>query len=90
MQSKTSTQSHALRIEAQPIGLFETPIAYGRLKDADEVMKELEDVIRKRKTVSKGLVDLTWEAGTPKVTCSNGVALRHRGLLRPQSKLPSG
>ena len=55
MQSNTSTQSHALRIEAQPIGLFETPIAYGRLKDADEVMKELEDVIRKRKTVSKGL-----------------------------------
>ena len=34
---------------------FETPIAYGRLKNADEVMKELEDVIRKRKTVSKGL-----------------------------------
>ena len=55
MQSKTSTQSHALRIDAQPIGLFETPIAYGRLKDADEVMKEFEDVIRKRKTVSKGL-----------------------------------
>ena len=45
MQSNTSTQSHALRIEAQPTGLFETPIAYGRLKDADVVMKELEDVM---------------------------------------------
>ena len=55
MQSNTSAENHALRIEAQPIGLFETPIAYGRLKDADAVMRELEEVIRKRKTVSKGL-----------------------------------
>ena len=55
MQTNTSTQSHALRIEVQPIGLFETPIAYGRLKDAYAVMRELEDIIRKRKSVSKGL-----------------------------------
>ena len=55
MQSNASTENHALRIEAQPIGLFEIPIAFGRLKDADAVMRELEDVIRKRKSVSKGL-----------------------------------
>ena len=55
MQSNASTENHALRIEAQPIGLFETPIAYGRLKDAYAVMRELEDIIRKRKSVSKGL-----------------------------------
>ena len=55
MQSNTSAEKHALRIEAQPIGLFEIPIAYGRLKDADTVMRELEEVIRKRKTVSTGL-----------------------------------
>ena len=43
MQSNTAAENHALRIEAQPIGLFETPIAYGRLKDADAVMRELEE-----------------------------------------------
>ena len=46
MQCNTSAENHALRVEAQPIGLFETPIAYGRLKDADAVMRELEEVIR--------------------------------------------
>jgi len=45
MQSNTSAENHALRIEAQPIGLFETPIAYGRLKDADTVMRELEELL---------------------------------------------
>ena len=55
MKTNTSTENHALRVEAQPIGIFETPIAYGRLKDADEVMKELEVAIRKRKTISTGL-----------------------------------
>ena len=47
MESNTSTENHALRIEAKPIGLFEAPIAYGRLKDADGVMKGFDDVIRK-------------------------------------------
>jgi uncharacterized protein (TIGR02466 family) len=55
MKTNSSTENHALRVEAQPIGIFETPIAYGRLKDADEVMKELEVAIRKRKTISTGL-----------------------------------
>ena len=55
MRTNSSTENHALRVEAQPIGIFETPIAYGRLKDADEVMKELEVAIRKRKTTSTGL-----------------------------------
>jgi uncharacterized protein (TIGR02466 family) len=55
MKTNSSTENHALRVKAQPIGIFETPIAYGELKDADEVMKELEVAIRKRKTTSTGL-----------------------------------
>lgn len=55
MKTNSSTENHALRVAAQPLGIFETPIAYGRLEDADEVVKELEVAIRKRKTISKGL-----------------------------------
>ena len=47
--------SELLRVEAQPVGLFETPVAYGRLKDAEALMQQLETTIRERKAGDDGL-----------------------------------
>ena len=44
-----------LRVEAQPVGLFETPFAYGRLKDAETLMADLERTIRNRMAADEGL-----------------------------------
>lgn len=43
------------RVEAQPIGLFETPVAYCALKDGEALMDELESVIRRKKAEDQGL-----------------------------------
>ena len=47
--------SDLLRVEAQPVGLFETPVAYGRLKNAEALMQQLEATIRERMAGDDGL-----------------------------------
>ena len=49
------SDTEPLRVEAQPVGLFETPIAYGRLKDAETLMAALEQTIRDRMAEDDGL-----------------------------------
>lgn len=44
-----------LRAEAQHVGFFETPVAYCRLKDAESLLKDLEDRIRENKKEAAGL-----------------------------------
>ena len=41
--------------KVQPLGLFETPLAYGNLTDGDALISELERLIRQRKDQSPGL-----------------------------------
>ncbi|MCI5108075.1 MAG: 2OG-Fe(II) oxygenase family protein [Pseudomonadales bacterium] len=44
-----------LQIEAQHLGLFETPVVYSKLKDGEAVMQALEQCIRQRMSESDGL-----------------------------------
>ncbi len=44
-----------IKVEASPISLFETPIAYCQIKEGDELMNELEQKIRERKAADEGL-----------------------------------
>lgn len=48
-------QQTPLRVEAQQVGFFETPVAYCRLKDGDSLMQELEKSIRKNQEQTGGL-----------------------------------
>jgi len=49
------TQKTPLRVEAQQLGFFETPIAYCRLKDSDSLIQELEKRVRQNQQRSTGL-----------------------------------
>lgn len=49
------TQKPPLRVEAQHVGFFETPIAYCRLKDGENLIQDLEKTIRANQTQSGGL-----------------------------------
>ena len=51
----SNSDNESLRVEAQPVGLFETPIAYGRLKDGESLMVDLEQTIRARMAEDDGL-----------------------------------
>ena len=44
-----------IKVEAQPIGLFETPVAYCTLKNGEALMSELESAIRQKKAADQGL-----------------------------------
>lgn len=48
-------QQTPLRVEAQQVGFFETPVAYCRLKDGDSLMQELEKSIRKNQDQTGGV-----------------------------------
>ena len=41
--------------KVQPLGLFETPLAYGSLTDGDALISELKSLILQRKDQSPGL-----------------------------------
>jgi len=43
------------RVEAQPIGFFETPVAYGRLTRGEDLLQDLETAIRQRMAEDKGV-----------------------------------
>lgn len=44
-----------LKVEAQHLGFFETPLAYTRLKDASALLNDLETVIRSNMAKSEGI-----------------------------------
>ena len=44
-----------LKVEAQHLGFFETPIVFSRLTESEQLLKDLEKVIRSNMTGSKGL-----------------------------------
>lgn len=44
-----------LKVEAQHLGFFETPLAYTRLKDAEPLLEDLEVAINKKLATSAGL-----------------------------------
>ena len=45
----------ALKVEAQPLGFFETPIAYAQLKESEKLLYDLERSIHKHKASNAGL-----------------------------------
>lgn len=45
-----------LRVEAQHVGFFETPVAYCRLKEGESLLMELEKSIRENRSQSDGLL----------------------------------
>lgn len=49
------SDKYQFKLEAQPIGFFETPIAYGRLKEGENLLKDLESVIRQNQKQSAGV-----------------------------------
>lgn len=49
------TQKTPLRVEAQHVGFFETPIAYCRLKEGETLIQELEKAIRQNRAQDNGL-----------------------------------
>ena len=50
-----STDPYAVKVEAQHLGLFETPVAYSKLSEAEALINDLEKAIRQRKANSEGL-----------------------------------
>lgn len=44
-----------LKVEAQHLGFFETPVVYSRLKDADNLIQDLESAIHSNMKISEGL-----------------------------------
>lgn len=46
---------YGLKVEAQQMGLFETPVVYSQLRNGEQLMTELEQAIRNRKAKSEGL-----------------------------------
>lgn len=51
----TADQTYPIRIEAQPIALFETPVAYCRIKEGDRLLNDLERTIKQKRSESEGL-----------------------------------
>ena len=55
LSAMTNSQTYDFRIEAQQLGLFETPVVYSELSGADQLMADLETAIRSRMRNEKGL-----------------------------------
>ena len=50
-----STDNYPVKVEAQHLGLFETPVAYSRLTGAEQLLNDLEELIGRRKNESEGV-----------------------------------
>ena len=51
----TQEDPYKLRAEAQHVGFFETPVAYCKLKNGEQVIQELEASIRKQMAATEGV-----------------------------------
>lgn len=51
----SQTQKKPLRVEAQQVGFFETPIAYCRLKDGESLIRDLQKSIQANRKQTEGL-----------------------------------
>jgi len=49
------SRSYTFRAKAQPLALFETPIAYCQLTDGETFLQDLEEVVRKRRSLDPGI-----------------------------------
>lgn len=47
--------SYDFRVQAQPMGLFETPVAVGVLNNGEEFMRDLEAAIRRHMSADQGI-----------------------------------
>ena len=47
--------AYAIKVEAQHIGLFETPITYSQLHEGEALLVDLEETVRQRKAASEGV-----------------------------------
>lgn len=52
---QNSSDAYSVKVEAQHVGLFETPVVYSNLQNGDQLMQDLEVAIRKRMAESDGL-----------------------------------
>jgi len=55
MVMTNQTKNAPLRVEAQQVGFFETPVAYCRLKDGEALIQQLETSIRSKQKQDTGL-----------------------------------
>lgn len=68
-----------IKVEAQPLGLFETPIAYCALKNADPLLDELEATIRSKKANDGGIARSnigSWHSDTDMMTWGGPAAIK--------------
>ena len=49
------SNDYPVRLKAQPLPLFETPIGFGELQNAEALMNDLATAIRRQKSVDPGL-----------------------------------
>ncbi len=49
-------QKYDVRVQAQPMGLFETPVVYSELNGADQLLLDLEKAIRDKKLQDNGVI----------------------------------
>lgn len=52
---KSPDSTYDMRISAQPLGLFETPLALGELTNGEPLLNDLETLIRNQMTLDSGL-----------------------------------
>lgn len=51
----SNSDFYTLKLEAQHVGLFETPVVYSKIQGGEQLFADLEAAIRQRKSESEGL-----------------------------------
>lgn len=73
------TPQYDYKIEAQHVGVFETPVAYCRLNNSESLLTDLNQVIRERMTQDAGLNRSNiggWHSGTNMMQWGGPAALK--------------
>ncbi len=68
-----------IKVEAQPIGLFETPVAYCSLQNGEELLDELAAAIRTRKASDEGIARSNiggWHSDTDMLSWGGKAAIK--------------
>lgn len=75
----SESSNYDYRVEAQHVGVFETPIAYCRLTNSESLLTDLETEIRRQKTADAGLRRSnigSWHSGTNMMQWGGAAAMR--------------
>lgn len=70
---------YAIKVEAQHIGLFETPITYSQLHEGESLLVDLEQTVRQRKAASEGVKRSnigSWHSDTDMLVWGGAPALK--------------